>query len=634
MADGGEPGPIYVGTGPLPAYLRTSSLLPFWFWNDDLTEAELLRQIGDFEAHGVHGFVIHPRLGLPRSIGWMSDALLSFMRIAVDEARRRAMTVILYDEGMYPSGSSSGQVVASRPELATRALSLWDPAAPLPDGAQVISEFARPDGTRHLVLDLPSGSTIRGLHYLDEASSQEDAPPAADILDPRTAEVVLELVYDRYHRQFGADFGRTIIGIFTDEPNALGKVRNKQLRPGTSGILAEVRRLLGYEFEPYLDRLWFDDHGDAARYRRDYQTAIGLRLEETWYAPLSRWCREHGVALCGHPRSGDELGVQRFFQIPGQDLVWRRVRPDTRSALKGPESTQAKVTSSAMQHAGGLRNSNEFGGAYGHETSFDEFRWLADWCLIRGVNLLIPHAFYYSTRGPRRDERPPQAGGLGCAWWDRFAPFAHHCAFLSWLNTGSRHVCEVAILTDAAGCAWQAARALYERQIDFNYLCEADLAAASADPETGEIRLGDARYSILIVDGISGLGPRAVAPLRRLLERGRVLRLAPAEEPPGQAFDSAEALAEATAPLLGGRLGLSPPSPHLRVRRVVKDGQAYLLFFNEGKDALQARLVADEAPEGAWIDTESGLPTPASAPWELALPGHGTAVLQLGVRFH
>ncbi len=51
------------------------SVLPFWFWNDALDGTEILRQIDDFEKHGVHGFVIHPRMGLPRNLGWMSEAL-------------------------------------------------------------------------------------------------------------------------------------------------------------------------------------------------------------------------------------------------------------------------------------------------------------------------------------------------------------------------------------------------------------------------------------------------------------------------------------------------------------------------------------------------------------------------------
>jgi hypothetical protein len=61
--------PINPTTPALTQFLqppREFSVLPFWFWNDELTEAELLRQIADFEDHGVYGFVIHPRVGLPR----------------------------------------------------------------------------------------------------------------------------------------------------------------------------------------------------------------------------------------------------------------------------------------------------------------------------------------------------------------------------------------------------------------------------------------------------------------------------------------------------------------------------------------------------------------------------------------
>ncbi len=59
----------------------------------------------------------------------MSDALLGYMRFAVEEAERTGMWVILYDEGMYPSGSSSGQVVEGHPELRLRALFAEDPGA-------------------------------------------------------------------------------------------------------------------------------------------------------------------------------------------------------------------------------------------------------------------------------------------------------------------------------------------------------------------------------------------------------------------------------------------------------------------------------------------------------------------------
>jgi hypothetical protein len=42
------------------------SQCPFWFWNDELSEVEIKRQLKDFRKHDVFAFVIHPRAGLPR----------------------------------------------------------------------------------------------------------------------------------------------------------------------------------------------------------------------------------------------------------------------------------------------------------------------------------------------------------------------------------------------------------------------------------------------------------------------------------------------------------------------------------------------------------------------------------------
>ena len=65
-----------------PAWLdppREFSVMPFWFWNDELDEAEIVRQIADFEAHGVYGFIIHPRVGLPRRCGLDVAAAAAFL---------------------------------------------------------------------------------------------------------------------------------------------------------------------------------------------------------------------------------------------------------------------------------------------------------------------------------------------------------------------------------------------------------------------------------------------------------------------------------------------------------------------------------------------------------------------------
>jgi hypothetical protein len=128
-------------------------------------------------------------------------------------------------------------VVAHDPTLAGRCLAMLDPSDAMPAGAHVIAKVIRADGRPVTIIDRRADSYIRGLHYHDEAIALEDEPPAGDILSPRTATVVLRLVYDRFFESFGDHFGRTIIGIFTDAPNPLGKPREQNVHPGTTGIV-------------------------------------------------------------------------------------------------------------------------------------------------------------------------------------------------------------------------------------------------------------------------------------------------------------------------------------------------------------------------------------------------------------
>lgn len=578
---------------------REFSVLPFWFWNDELTEDELLRQIADFEQHGVYGFVIHPRVGLPRDTGWMSDRLLGFVRLAVEEAARRDMKVVLYDEGMYPSGSSCGQVVAANPAYACRGL-FCEPLGEQPEpvlepGHNLLAVVKRTNGERIAVIDRPVHAVIRGLHYIGEGPA-EDTPPAADLLNPDAVSCFINLVYDRYFEVVGEHFGTTVIGMFTDEPDLLGRLQEKtRILPGTTGILHHINAALGSDFTPHLAALWYDDEPDAHAHREAYTRAVNKRLEETYYRPLSRWCEAHGVALMGHPAAPDDIALEHYFHIPGQDVVWRHIEPCKASALEGAQSTQAKCSSSAMIHLGRLRNSNECYGAYGHELTFEETKWIADWLFVRGVNMLIPHAFYYSIRGPRFEERPPDVGP-NSAWWSDYAAFALYCRRLSWLNTDCRHVCHIAILGEPHHLPWHAAKVCFQHQRDFNYLEPSDLREGATIDETG-IELAGMHYAVLIVDGVTGLTEAVLAALQPMIQAGRVVFWQP-----GQA-DAATVAAHSFADHVTARtpeelIGLldqaAAPAfcvrPHhtdLRYRHVSKGDDQFVLLFNEGKRTIE-----------------------------------------------
>lgn len=599
---------------------REFSLCPFWFWNDELTEAEIERQLADFQAHGVHAFVIHPRAGLPRSIGWLSDRMIHFMRFAIERARARDMWVVLYDEGMYPSGSSSGQVVAANPGFRTRGLFAIDLESMKPGdtihgvrigedrspqltpGQTLVALVTRKaNGHRLAIVDraaAPGHSVIRGLHFVetdpprraDHREVAEDLPPGGDILNPDAVACFIELVYQRYFDEFGKHFGRTVQAIFTDEPSMLAKAAEAGARPGTTNILAHVNRLLGYDFTEHLPTLWYDDEPDAARRRRDYDRALQSRLEETFYRPISLWCRQHGIALTGHPSAPDDIGHLRHFHIPGQDIVWRYIEPGKPTALEGNQSTNAKCASSAMIHLGRRRNANEYCGAYGHNFTFEEMRWLTHWLIVRGCNLLYPHAFYYSVRGPRLDERPPDVGPHS-SWWSDYPVFAKAVQRLCWLNTDSRHVCELAILGRNDHLPWRAAKVCFQHQRDFNYL-EARHLWEDAKVSASGIRLRGMRYRALIVEVEP---PAEAARALAVLEKaGRLIRWSPGAP-------EAE-LVKRMDELVPSDLSLAPPSPDLRVRHVVKAGADYFLLFNEGERELEVTLQLSSKGERRLLD--------------------------------
>lgn len=594
------------------------SVMPFWFWNDTLEEAEIVRQIEDFENHGVFGFIIHPRIGLPQDVEWMSAPLLDLYAVAIAEAARRGMKVLLYDEGMYPSGSAAGQVVAADPAFACRCLARIElPTGREPElkaGENLVGIQTCRNGTRIAVVDRRADSYIRGLHYRGEGP-EEETYAAGDILNPAAVAMFLRLVYDRFAARFAEHFGKTVFAIFTDEPGLLGKCREPDVRPGTTGILEHVNRILGYDFTPHLPALWYDDEPEAEFHREAYHRAVRLRLEETYYAQLSAWCELHGLPLTGHPDKGDDIGVLRHFHIPGQDLVWRWVLPDNPSALEGAESTQGKCASSAAQHAGRRRNSNECCGAYGHELTWDEMQWLARWCFVRGTNLLYPHAFYYSVRGPRWDERPPDVGP-NSPWWERYREYADACRRLSWLNTDCEHVCAIAILGRADALPWYSAKICFRHQRDFNYVEERELLEAATLSEAG-IALAGMMYRVLLVEyPLEASLQRALKPLQ---ESGRVIHV-PAGFHEGDLIQKLDAQVPAD-------VTTSVAAPDLRVRHIRKNGLHWYMLFNEGRTPLPVKLSLSVKGESLLFNAATGQGRAYSLEEPVRLEGYELKVL-------
>ena len=326
---------------------REFTAIPFWFLNGELTDEELRRQLADFAAHGIYGVVLHPRMGLSPDITYLGERYFAHIRTAVEAAAALDMKIVLYDEGMYPSGSASGLVVKDHPELASEGITLTQTVLP---GDELLAQ-----AESGMLVVRKSGGTMRGLHW-GEDDGEKNAPKTADILNPAAVSRFIELTHEAYYRELKEYFGAAIIGFFTDEPSILGR-NVSGMFPWTHGFAEIFRRAGGNAAN--LAALFDGRENDDTRL---YHKLLLQREGEVYYGTLSRWCEAHGIGLMGHPHQSDDIEVEKYFAVPGQDLVLRWLAPE-KDGLAGIDSTMAKCSADAARLMHRRRNANECFGA-------------------------------------------------------------------------------------------------------------------------------------------------------------------------------------------------------------------------------------------------------------------------------
>ncbi|WP_251551466.1 glycosylhydrolase-like jelly roll fold domain-containing protein [Neobacillus muris] len=612
------------------------SVFPFWFLNGDLNKEEISKQLSDFKSKGVLGVVAHPRIGIPEDIEYLGPKFMDIMQFIMEESTKLGMKVIIYDEGMYPSGSAHGKVVENNPEYAARGLrmalhsasgftqmeeeladseeivlavavkfigkSKIDPLAIIPlevENNRVSFEPTEPgDWSMVFLISTFSKGTVRGIHF-GEDDGEPGAPPAGDLLNPDAMQKFIRVTHDVYYEHLKEYFGNTIEALFTDEPSVVGRcVDTEKIKPWTIGFL-DYYQEHGNESTDLLS-LWFDVGVDTNIKRRNFKKAVNKRLQETYYRPISEWCERHGIQLTGHPETSDDIGFLKYFQLPGQDLVWRWVGPEDNKGIIGRDSTLGKCSSDAARHRGLPRNANEvFGccGPNGHQWQFsvDDMKWFVDWLFVRGVNKLYPHAFYYSIDGERLNERAPDNGPHN-AWWKYYKKIADYERRMSWLLSECSNVTEIAVLCEEDHIPWKIAEPLYTHQIEFNYL-EEELFLHDCVIEEGKAKIKNQSYRVLILENLEQLASNdLVNKLNLFLETGgAVIAYNPEKKNlslSGRVIQiyNYNSVIGAIDRVLFRDVYLAPNNPGLRVTHIVKEGFDFYVLVNEDEHAIEGEL--------------------------------------------
>ncbi|UQZ83677.1 hypothetical protein SK3146_02884 [Paenibacillus konkukensis] len=445
-----------------PAAYRS---MPFWSWNDELREEELVRQIEDMNEQGMGGFFMHSRDGLETP--YMGEQWMEAVKASVARAESLGMHAWLYDEDRWPSGSAGGTVPARGDEYRAKGLTVEVTRGSFEPGGCMIALFkAVIDGMRlqrcerlplHETPVLGDNETLLVFRIEVSAGSEwfnGEAPP--DSMNEETVARFIESTYERYKDEVGEQFGKAIRGIFTDEPSVHDRhcrfTAGRGWLPWTYTFQPYFLKQRGYDITGLLPYLYFDgEHSSAARH--DYWRTVTEKYSEAYSKQLGDWCERNRLEFTGHYLWESALGVAtrvggaimphyRYQHVPGIDMLCEQT----------DEYMTVKQCTSVANQYGRRFVISEMYGCAGWEFTFEGQKWMGDWQYALGVNLRSQHLAQYSIRGCRKRDYPPFFN-YQTSWWKYNRIVEDYFARLGMILTEGKPIRDILVLHPAT-TAW------------------------------------------------------------------------------------------------------------------------------------------------------------------------------------
>ena len=487
---------------PPPEY----SLIVWWFWNGEMTEANISRDLSDLKSRRVGSVMIWPYNGLV-DLEYLSPAWFERVRFAVYEARRLDLRVWLMDEGCYPSGFIGGKVTRERP------------------GQRMQILTTRKDDRGRL--DVKPEYRTSATRYIHSPGFGKDGTYSLfDALDRHATGDFLRDVHEQYWNHFGEEFGRTVLGVMGDEPSFPGV-------PYTPGIFDDFEKRKGYDVRPHLPKLFLKPPTEEARrIRADYWDVWTDRYRDNFFKPQADWCARHEVEflmhLCGEERmetllalNGDFFKCMQPVQVPGVDAIWRQIWPDK-------VADYAKLASSAAHLWGRPRAFSEAFAVYGRGLSVEQAKWVLDHHFARGINMIQAMSYLSSQETFRPYFCPPDLNLS--PQWPHFSRLFAYANRMSYVLSVGRPTASIAIYYptssgwlgdfNADKVALEIAQQLLEHQRDFDFVDEESLQSGLEVEAAAMVNRSGQRYRALIVPPVKVISRAALERLERFSQQG------------------------------------------------------------------------------------------------------------------
>ena len=372
-------------------------MIPFWSWNSKLESEELRRQVRLMKDAGLGGYFMHARGGLTTE--YLSEDWFDCINTCIDEGEKTGMHSWAYDEEGWPSGFAGGKVAAC-------------------------GEFY----------------WVKWLEYENGEVKVCSSPYYVDILSTEVVEKFVEITHEQYKEKCGLD---GLKGFFTDEVQFM-----IHKTPWTNHMDEMFHEEYGYDLDKVL---LFEDGEGYQKVRYDFWKLIN-RQYALYFKVQYDWCEKYGIQLTGHCMSEDDMtaqmhtsggvmGAYEYFQLPGCDWLGRYVGG----------SLASKEVGSAAAQLGRLQVLSETYAMTGWTVTWQDLKWIAQWQMVNGVNLLCDHLESYSIEGARKRDYPPSLYYQN-SWWGEWHHFSTWAARLGKLLAESKSKCDLLLLYPIRSC--------------------------------------------------------------------------------------------------------------------------------------------------------------------------------------
>lgn len=536
--------------------------VPFWSLNDKLCEEEIVRQIHEMKKGGLGGFFLHAREGLITP--YLSSEWMDIIERAAVEADKLGMFAWLYDEDRWPSGFAGGKVPALGREYRPKALMLtmYERLDKVVDAIKIFKGDLQGEKVVNLEPVGEGEKEEKGKIYLYFVLAYAPIGQPwfsnfsyVDMLNPKAVSAFIKTTYEEYYNRLKKYIGKSVPGIFTDEPNfsatgfptitfKRGPKYPPAFLPWTEKLPEIFKEKHGYNILEHLPSLFFDV-GDYHKVRYDFWRTVTELFIESFSKQIFEWCDKHSLLSTGHYLYEDFLISQlthigaamphyEYQHVPGIDHLGRHIE----------YNLTVKQVASVANQLGRQRVLCEAYGTSGQNLSFEDRKWIGDWLYVLGVNLLNHHLELYTMRGKRKRDYPPNLFWQQ-PWWKYNRLIEDYFARLSYVLSQGQRIVDV-LLLHPIGSAW----ALYTpyntakvKELDRKFLwLIKELLDLKIDYELGDeiliekygkvegekIVIGRCKYSIVIIPPSLTLASSTFNLLKRFVEEGgKVIAIKP-----------------------------------------------------------------------------------------------------------